>query len=86
MLEKLNQIAERAATGVSRREFLGRLGRGAAGAAGALGGWLMLPRTAQAGRRLCHGIVCGPNEIYCCHSHDTIEKGQTFFCSAAPCQ
>jgi hypothetical protein len=38
MIERFNQLAQRSATGVSRRRFLGRLGRGAMAAAGALGG------------------------------------------------
>ena len=51
MFESLNQIAERTATSVSRRQFLGRLGRGAAAAASVLGALLLLPRHSQGGRR-----------------------------------
>ena len=55
MLEKVSQIAEQAATNVSRRGFLGRLGRGAAATAAALGGLLALPAATRAGRggRIC---------------------------------
>lgn len=50
MLEKFNQLAEQAATNVSRRSFLGRLGRGAMAAAAAAGGLLAFGAGAQAGR------------------------------------
>lgn len=53
MFEKVNQIAEQAATSASRREFLGRLGRGALIAAGAVAGYLAFGSEAQAGRRGC---------------------------------
>jgi hypothetical protein len=48
MFEKFAQAAERAATSVSRREFLGRLGNAAMGAAGAVGAIAFLPGTARA--------------------------------------
>ena len=53
MFEKLNEIAERSATGVSRRQFLGRVGRGALIAAGAVGGFLAFGAEAHAGKRVC---------------------------------
>jgi hypothetical protein len=55
MFEELCQFAEAAATRVSRRQFLGRLGRGALTAAAALGGLLAIPSTAQAAgkRKVC---------------------------------
>ena len=43
MLEKIGGAAERAAAGVSRREFLGRFGGRAMGLAAAVGGLLALP-------------------------------------------
>jgi hypothetical protein len=61
MFEKISQIAELAATGVSRREFLGRLGRGAAAAAAATAGILAHPGEALARRvkaRCCY-YRCG---------------------------
>jgi hypothetical protein len=56
MFEKIGRLAEKAATdiSVSRRGFLGRLGQAALAAAGALGGLLLFPRDALAGR----GVVC----------------------------
>jgi len=48
MFEKISQIAEHAATNVSRRQFLGRLGQAAVAAAGVLGGLLLLPIKASA--------------------------------------
>ena len=48
MLEKVSQIAQVAATNVSRREVLGRFGRAAAAAAALLAG--LLPIQAEAGR------------------------------------
>ena len=52
MLEKVSEIAEQAATNVSRRQFLGRFGGAAAATAAALGGLLALPAVAQAGKRV----------------------------------
>ena len=48
MLEKISQAAERAAAGVSRREFLGRFGSRAAAVAAAMGGLLAIPRSSSA--------------------------------------
>jgi hypothetical protein len=48
MLKKFNQLAEQAATSVSRRQFFGRFGRGAVAVAAAMGGMLVLPGEAQA--------------------------------------
>jgi hypothetical protein len=53
MLEKMSELAERAAKSASRREFLGRVGRGAMAVAAALGGLLALPGEAFAARRMC---------------------------------
>jgi hypothetical protein len=53
MFEKVSQIAAQAATNVSRREFLGRLGRGALVAAGAAASFVAFGSEAQAGRRCC---------------------------------
>jgi hypothetical protein len=53
MLEKFNQLAEQAATNVSRRQFLGRFGRGAMVVAAAAGEILVRPDAAHAGRRAC---------------------------------
>jgi hypothetical protein len=61
MLEKFSQIAERAATKASRRQFLGRLGRGAMALAAALGGLLTLVEDAQAAT-----VVCGPSSLWQC--------------------
>ena len=65
MLEKVNQVAEQAATNVSRRQFLGRFGRTATSAAAALGGFLAFSEFAIGGRKprgeLCHiasGFYC----------------------------
>src|SRR5262245_6245556 len=51
MLEKVSQLAEQAATNVSRRQFLGRFGRGALAVAMATGGLLAVPSIGHAGRR-----------------------------------
>ena len=51
MFEKVSQLAEQAATNVSRRQLLGQLGKGALLTAGALGTFLALPGAAIAGRR-----------------------------------
>ncbi len=61
MFEKFSQLAERTATNVSRRQFLGRVGRGALVAAGVVGGFLAFGSEAQAGKR-----VCGINSVGQC--------------------
>jgi len=58
MFEKVTQLAEQAATNVSRREFLGRIGRAATGVAATASGLLALPAIATAGRR---GDLCSFN-------------------------
>ncbi len=55
MFERVGNLAERVATKVSRRAFLGRLGQGALGLAAVIGGVLALPGQAWA----------DPNK-YCC--------------------
>lgn len=63
MFEQISQFAEQAATNVSRRQFLGRMGRGAMVVAAASGGLLALPAIARAARR---NTLCGTNSsIYC---------------------
>jgi len=79
MLEKLSQMAESMATGVSRRQFLGRLGRAALTVAAATGGLLALAAIAQAGRqpRLCVGGspgCVGVLEGYPCSADDAFGK------------
>ena len=67
MFDRVNEAAEKLATNVSRREFMGGLGKGALALAGAMGVILAFPRLVQAGQQqLCHcfhqdvigGIVC----------------------------
>lgn len=53
MFEQISQLAEQAATNVSRRQFLGALGRGAMVFAAAAAGLLAFPGDAQAARRVC---------------------------------
>jgi hypothetical protein len=53
MLEKFSEIAERAATNASRRQFLGRVGRGALAAVAIVGSALARPGIAEAGPKYC---------------------------------
>lgn len=58
MLDKVSQMAEQAATNVSRREFLGRLGGVAMGLAATVGGILAMPAIGDAAKPpppLCTG-------------------------------
>jgi hypothetical protein len=61
MYEKFSQLAAQAATSVSRRQFLGRLGRGALAAAAATAGTLVHPGEALArrGKARCCYYRCG---------------------------
>src|SRR5260370_35528295 len=60
MFDKVSQAAEKLATNVSRRAFLGRLGQGALATAGVLGATLAFPGQAQA------GLGNGKGKYTCC--------------------
>ncbi len=69
MFDTIGRAAERAARGVSRRNFLGRLGRGAAVVAAGLGGVLLAATDAHAGGNWCcmvgsslSGFTCYPGQ------------------------
>jgi hypothetical protein len=58
MFEKIARAAEKAADGVSRRDFLGRFGKAALATAAALGGVLALPGGALANRNSGTAQAC----------------------------
>jgi hypothetical protein len=62
MFEKIGQVAEQAATSVSRRQFLGRFGQSALAVAAAVGGLLALPEVAHA----AHRPKCGRKSVPAC--------------------
>jgi hypothetical protein len=62
MFDRVGDLAERVATNVSRRAFLGRLGEGALGLAAVIGGVLAFPASARADRKSCW--VCGLGPTY----------------------
>ena len=63
MFESFSQLAERAATNLSRRQFLGRLGDGATALAVIVGGLLALCSEASAASRR---TICGnSSSLYC---------------------
>ena len=68
MLEKVSQLAEQAATNVSRRQFIGRFGRGAMAVAAAAGGLLALPAVSHGGRPV---RSCGPESVFECQGRAT---------------
>ncbi len=75
MLDRIGRAAERAARGVSRRDFLGRLGRGAAVVAAGLGGVLLAATDAHAAGGLCCVESSGGIPVTCkkgqCPKHGT---------------
>ena len=80
MFDKVSQAAEKLATNVSRRAFLGRLGQGALATAGVLGAMLAFPGQAQA----------DPPQATCCVCRYLGPMGQyiyTYACVAlgSPC-
>jgi hypothetical protein len=90
MFERVGRAAERVATGVSRRAFLGRLGKGALATAGVVAGMLALGGKAEAIiASRCYGLLgCGSlgNGLYttccrygqlCCQS-----KAGAWYCSS----
>ena len=59
MFDKVSQIAEQVATGVSRRRFVGRLGQAALTVAGLVAGGLAVPGAGRAaGMFLCCRWAC----------------------------
>lgn len=56
MFDRIGGLAEKVATNVSRRAFLGRMGQGALGLAAVIGGLLAFPAQGHA----------GDNGHYCC--------------------
>jgi hypothetical protein len=60
MFDKVGQVAERMATNVSRRAFIGGLGKGALAVAGAMGAMIAFPGLVQA-----RGCSCS-NGVYIC--------------------
>ncbi len=53
MFDRVGDLAEKVATKVSRRAFLGRLGQGALGLAAVIGGALAFPADARAAAKSC---------------------------------
>jgi hypothetical protein len=84
MLEKIIQRAEQAATGASRRQFLGRFGRSALALAAAVAGTLALPEQLQAARK-CGGRICPPGYNYCCNFLDHAAGKRIHYCAQVPC-
>ena len=64
MFEKISQMAEQCAGGVSRRQFLGRMGRLALAVAAGAAGILSLPAVSQAAGRPPR--VCSANSFPSC--------------------
>ncbi len=81
MFDKVSQAAEKVATNVSRRAFLGRLGQGALATVGVLGGMHLLAGRAQASwcRTSSGGLQwCQINQICTaigCQPRGTLFKG-----------
>ena len=84
MRESVSRAAEQAATNVSRREFVGRLGRTAAGLAAVLGGLLLFPGDANAAKH-CKGQICPPGYPYCCKEYDIACRCNVWYCSSRRC-
>ncbi len=82
MNERFSQLAERSATSVSRRQFLGRAGRGAMTLAAVMGGLLAFPEDAQAARRAkrCGGQICPPGYVDCCSYWDREAHKRVHYC------
>jgi len=90
MLEEIGRAAEKAAAGVPRRHFLGRLARGAALVAGSLGGILLTAGPAGAkgggGPWCCVWSADGGYSIHCSTGRCTKDmqrlwRAQTVRCS-----
>jgi hypothetical protein len=76
MFDKFSEAAEKLATNVSRRAFLGRLGEGALALAAVVGGVLALPSRAQATRPgKCCTYRCGFYECIYSAVHNSCPCG-----------
>jgi hypothetical protein len=64
MFDRVGHLAERIATHVSRRAFLGRLGQGALGLVAVIGGVLAFPAQAKADGGCCFGTNWATGECY----------------------
>ncbi len=80
MFDRVGSFAERVATNVSRRAFLGQLGQGALGLAAVIGGVLAFPAVARADNNSCwfcsslngyNYYACAPQppNVYCSFVH-----------------
>ena len=65
MFEKISRAAEKAATSVARRDFLGGLGKAALGAAAVVGGLLAFPGVAQSAGGGGGVKCCGGAKVAC---------------------
>jgi hypothetical protein len=74
MFDKVSEAAEKLATKVSRRAFMGRLGRAALAVSGALVGVLAIPTPLQAG-----------HSKYCCVYGDPCRGGGAVLCASQSC-
>jgi hypothetical protein len=83
MFEKIGDAAEKMATNVSRRAFLGRLGQGALGLTAVIGGMLAFPGQARAGAPVC--CLCTNLDIQWCFK-PTIKRRCGPACSLVACK
>jgi hypothetical protein len=65
MFDRVGSLAQRVATHVSRRAFLGRLGQGALGLTAVIAGVLALPSQARAGELYCVSFNKGSFPLSC---------------------
>jgi hypothetical protein len=83
MFDRVGEAAEKLATKVSRRAFMGRLGKGAVTLAGAVGALLAIPSLVQAGGE----CPCPHNTWFCCQydaGNGGIIYGKPKGCTCAP--
>jgi hypothetical protein len=66
MFERFTEAAEKLATNVSRRAFMGRFGKGALAVTGALVALFASPGTALAGKKNCCYYGNSPNTAWLC--------------------
>ena len=74
MFDRVSEAAEKLATNVSRRAFMGRLGRAALAVSGALVVVLAIPTPLQAG-----------NPRYCCIYGNPCHGGGALLCASPSC-